>query len=316
MRSERSFSCCFFGILGFLKCAMKLILVCCLVFALFFASRRSGQLHIREGLVRRRCRSLDCRVSLLSRIIKRLGMESRTVCGSVFGDGFPDFAVASALKLRCSSDAAFCPFVSCASSGISILTRKFSRVTLVVKRVVSSLLQESSGDLRGVPSVLPVGSFGLKGVKTSLKHGIRPFCGAVIFRSNLSVTTRSNARIVIATSKIIGSVRHNAGVRNDGVIVSRKGNCAAMCSRLSSVLIQDNGSIGGKTIVTEINGAKISFTPRLRCRILCSNRPVSPLYCFDKRLDIRSCRGILVCTVGSKRSLSWVVCCTLWEVWA
>lgn len=289
--------------LKYLVVSILLAVLYYVVVSVFISTEQERALERETALMQEEYEKMQQKIGVLDNTIKNLQQRDREIYRSIFNAEPPVFQTSGSYDLFEGMDTTSIESVVKDSKvRISVLERGVDMVKGSIN-AINTNLETLGGEIRNIPSIVPVRNFSIGQSGASVGKKVNPFYKSVAMHSGMDLLAGTGVEVLAAADGVVESASKRGKVEGNSITINHKNGYVTKYSNLGDILVRQGQKVSQGAVIGRIGMSGMSFAPHLHYEVWYNDQVMDPMNYFFASLTPQMFREMAVIVANTGQSL-------------
>ena len=290
-------------ILNYFFASLFLAVVYYIVFALFVSTEQERALERESALMEEEYGKMQQKVEVLENTIKNLQQRDREIYRSIFNAEPPVYSTFGGDDLFDGMDTTRIEsIVGDSKLRLKVIEKGMGRVNGSIGSINANL-DSLGGNIRAVPSIVPVRNFSIRQSGASVGKKVNPFYKNVVQHTGMDLLAGTGTEVIAAADGVVEKATRKGKKEGNSIIVNHKNGYVTKYNNLGDILVRQGQKVKQGTVIGRIGMSGMSFAPHLHYEVWFNGEMMDPMNYFFANLTPQMFREMAVIVANTGQSL-------------
>ena len=290
-------------ILNYFFASLFLAVVYYVVLALFVSTEQERALERESALMEEEYGKMQQKVEVLENTIKNLQQRDREIYRSIFSAEPPVYSTFGGDDLFEGMDTTRIEsIVGDSKLRLQVIEKGMGRVNGSIGSINANL-DSLGGNIRAVPSIVPVRNFSIRQSGASVGKKVNPFYKNVVQHTGMDLLAGTGTEVIAAADGVVEKATRKGKKEGNSIIVNHKNGYVTKYNNLGDILVRQGQKVKQGTVIGRIGMSGMSFAPHLHYEVWFNGEMMDPMNYFFANLTPQMFREMAVIVANTGQSL-------------
>ena len=168
---------------------------------------------------------------------------------------------------------------------------------------INANLDSLGGNIRAVPSIVPVRNFSIRQSGASVGKKVNPFYKNVVQHTGMDLLAGTGTEVIAAADGVVEKATRKGKKEGNSIIVNHKNGYVTKYNNLGDILVRQGQKVKQGTVIGRIGMSGMSFAPHLHYEVWFNGEMMDPMNYFFANLTPQMFREMAVIVANTGQSL-------------